>query len=384
MDIDKIKLLLVEVSHISNHYRDMAKLTGESFNIFRTLNLESAEVRLHSSVLTEFLNPLGSHGQGDLFLRLFVNHFKINDFETESAIAELEKNTGFINSDYTQGGRIDILVTDKKGKHIIIENKIYAGDQKNQLVRYHNFDINAHLFYLNLYGTEPTNFSTNGVLTRDKYNVISYSFDIIGWLEECKKEAVTLPVIRETIVQYIGLLKHLTNQTTIGKMKDEIKKAISKNPDYIESIELCSQVIQTFINETKTQFMDMFEKMFPSQTIYSENGIAIKIHWGEDGDGVYFGYQAFNGDENVSDSVIAKEYGTLLRDIIDNDFHSSPWNFCWFNPKPFKRYHRFEHLDKKEILKMNMDNAYLKSFIEGLIQIENGIRLEFLKRLEKK
>lgn len=383
MEISDIKTLMIDVGHISNHYREITKITGEEFNVFNTIGLQSSEVRLHSAILTDLLNPLGSHGQGDLFLRTFVRQQGITDFDTKSAIAEYEKNIGVINSDYTKGGRIDILITDEHNRHIIIENKIYAGDRKNQLLRYYNFDRNAHLFYLNLFGTKPSEFSTNSLISESQYSMISYSYDIIEWLEECKRDAVSLPIIRETIVQYINLLKQLTNQTTGEKMKEEIKKVIANNPDYIDSIELCSQVIQSTINETKTQFMDLFESLFPSQIIYSNNDVSIKIHWGEDGDGIYFGYQAFKGEENISNSDIALKYGEIFRNM-DNEMHSSPWNFAWFNPCPIKRYQRFEHLDKKEIFKMNLNTDYLKSFIMGLIQNENDIRKEFLNRLDKK
>lgn len=383
MEINDIKTLMIDVGHISNHYQEVVKITGREFNVFKTLGLQSSEVRLHSAILTDLLNPLGSHGQSDLFLKIFVRQQRITGFDTESAIAEYEKNTGFINSDYTKGGRIDILITDKYNKHIIIENKIYAGDQKNQLLRYYNFDRNAHLFYLNLFGTKPSEFSANTLISESQYSIISYNYDIIEWLEECKRDAVSLPVIRETISQYINLLKQLTNQATEEKMKDEIKKLITNNLDYIDSIKLCSQVVQSTINETKTQFMSMFESLFPSQIICSDNDVLIKIHWGEDGDGIYFGYQAFKGEENISNSDIAFQYGEIFRNM-DSDIHSSPWNFAWFNPSPIKRYQRFEHLDKKEIFKMNSNTDYLKSFIAGLIQKENDIRKEFLNRLGKK
>jgi len=383
MEINDIKTLMIDVGYISKHYQEMTKITGEEFNVFKTLGLQSSEVRLHSAILTDLLNPLGSHGQNDLFLKIFVRQQEITDFDTKSAIAVYEKNTGFINSDYTKGGRIDILITDKHNKHIIIENKIYAGDQKNQLLRYYNFDREAHLFYLNLFGVKPSEFSTNATIPEDQYKIISYNYDIIGWLEECKREAVSLPIIRETIVQYINLLKQLTNQTTGEKMKDEIRKVIANNPGYIDSIELCSQVIQTTINETKTQFMDLFESLFPSQIIYSDNEVSIKVHWGEDGDGIYFGYQVFKGEENISNSDIGLKYGEIMREM-DSEIHSSPWHFAWFNPNPFKRYQRFEHLDKKDIFKINSNTEYLKIFIMGLIQYENELRKEFLSRFDKK
>jgi len=383
MKVRDIKTLLENVGHISKHYREIARLTGEEYNIFRTIGLQSAEVRLHSAILSDFLNPLGSHGQSDLFLRVFVNQQGITDFDTKTAIAEYEKYIGFINSDYTEGGRIDILIRDQNKKHIIIENKIYAGDQKNQLLRYYNFDRKAHLFYLTLYGYEPSDYSTNGEIPEKHCRVISYNHDIIGWLEECKKEAVSLPIIRETIVQYSNLLKQLTKQTTREKMKDEIKKLIFNNLDYIDSIEDCSSVIQITVIETKAEFEKLFKALFPSQTVFSDNDISIKVVWGEDEDGVYFGYQAFKGSENISNSEIGIKLGEIMKGI-DSQIRSSPYYFAWFNPLPFERHHRFVDYNKREIFKMHSDPGYLNRFIENLIQQETRLRKEFLNRLNKK
>ena len=42
------------------------------------------------------------------------------------------------------------MVKDGKGATILIENKIGAGDQDNQMKRYREFDPKANLFYLTL------------------------------------------------------------------------------------------------------------------------------------------------------------------------------------------------------------------------------------------
>jgi hypothetical protein len=144
MDIKDINNLLSNVTHIRNHYEEIAFLTGESFNIFKILKLSTNEVR-HSAFIAELLNTKGSHGQKDKYLEIFLEQIKIEDFpfDTKSAEVKPEFHIGFINEDKTQGGRIDILIEDKNRKRIIIENKIYAGDQKNQLLRYNNFDESA-------------------------------------------------------------------------------------------------------------------------------------------------------------------------------------------------------------------------------------------------
>lgn len=146
---------------------------------------------------------------------------------------------------------------------------------------------------------------------------------------------------------------------------------------------LCSEVVQSTIIDTKTQFMDLFKSLFPSQIIYSDNEYSIIIDWGEDGDGIYFGYKALKGKENISNTDLAKKYSEIFRDM-DSEIRSSEWYFAWFNPIPFKRYQRFEHLDKKEIFKMNLEPHYLQKFVIILIEYEKAIRKEFLFRLNNK
>ena len=54
-------------------YQMNQKMRGlNDFNIFTTLLSVHDEVRLHSRFLAAMLNPKGSHAQGSLFLKLFL------------------------------------------------------------------------------------------------------------------------------------------------------------------------------------------------------------------------------------------------------------------------------------------------------------------------
>lgn len=254
-DIQVIQNLLSQVGSISKKYEELAKVTGENFNVFRVLKIHSDEVRMHSALLGELLNPKGSHGQKDVFLKLFIAQYnqvenanlRINNFNTQNAKVEVEKYIGETIETETEakGGRIDILITDDKGKKIIIENKINAGDQKYQLVRYHCHDKNANLCYLSLDGRNP---SSNSIIYKrgpkseeividltDKFVSLSYKSDIKKWLEACLKESVKHAVLRETVSQYINLIKHLTNQSTNQVMEQEIIELILKDKQTIDS-----------------------------------------------------------------------------------------------------------------------------------------------------
>ncbi|MFD0751267.1 PD-(D/E)XK nuclease family protein [Mucilaginibacter calamicampi] len=133
MEQHHFKSLLSQVTTLNNHYIKINELTGENFNVFRILKLDSSEVRMHSAFIAELLNPQGSHGQHDIFLRLFIREFcfKANGFDSSNCHSDVELHTAFISQDGSEGGRIDIIVTDCNHNKIIIENKIYAGDLKS-------------------------------------------------------------------------------------------------------------------------------------------------------------------------------------------------------------------------------------------------------------
>ncbi len=240
-----IQNLLTQMYGISKKYEEIAKITGENFNVFRVLKIHSDEVKMHSALIGELLNPNGSHGQGDVFFKLFLKHYNnvaekdglnINDFHLNGTKIEVEKYIG--EKTETEGGRIDLLITDGKGKMVIIENKIYAGDQENQLIRYYNFGKKtANLCYLTLDGKLPSdgsikNKATNLDITK-QIVCLSYKEHIITWLEDCMKESVKHATLRETISQYINLIKHLTNQTTNHIMEKEIMDLILKGEENI-------------------------------------------------------------------------------------------------------------------------------------------------------
>jgi len=249
MEQPTLEILLYQISSIQKKYEELAKQTGENYNIFRLLGVESAEVRMHSAILADLLNPKGSHGLGDVFLQLFLSHFEITTFSTQNSTVISEYYIGPKTD--TTGGRIDILGVDENNNHLIIENKIYAPDQENQLIRYNNFDSKAPLFYLTLMGKFPTELSIGkDIIPGKHFKCISYAYDIIEWLEQCKREAVKFPFLRETISQYIFLLKHLTNQSTNHKMSKEIVNQIIRNEDTLKAYFEAWHVIDNVKTET--------------------------------------------------------------------------------------------------------------------------------------
>lgn len=209
---------------------------GEKFNIFNILNLSQDETKLHTPFIAELLNPKGSHGMKDAFLREFI---KISDIDTEldtkEATVETEYSIGYKNNDSTEGGRIDIFVYDNKKNAIIIENKIYAGDQKNQLLRYYNYAVKNkfkfNIIYLTLNGNAASEKSLGNI--NFDYDCLSYNNDILSWLERCVQISACIPLVREIIRQYIINIKDLLNIMDKDNLNELIELTTSK--EYVES-----------------------------------------------------------------------------------------------------------------------------------------------------
>lgn len=285
-----INQFLNEIKTIADSYKRMAEATGENFNIFSLLQVETDEVRTHSRFIAELLNPNGTHNQGDVFLKKFLQSFpQIEDFDTENTRVFVEYYVGKVEKE--KGGQIDILLKDTSGNVIMIENKIYAGEQANQLLRYKNAFPNGKLFFLTLKGDE----SNNNKKFED-YTSISYENDIVNWLEECKKEAVNIPTLRETISQYINLIKKLTHQTTNKDMETEIHKLILEN--YEES----SIIVNNFIKAQISLSNEILNKVLSDVKPFIEKNnwiidIADSIKNEKSGGGIYFKPNLYQGTE---------------------------------------------------------------------------------------
>lgn len=276
-----IQSLFDKICLLNQDYKRQEDEKGESYNLFKVIDMTSNETSVHSAFLADLLNPKGLHHMGDTFLRLFTDEF-LNDmsFSTETAVVEREKYIGPVTA--TTGGRLDIIVTDTDKKAIIIENKIYASDQENQLIRYHNYaetNTSEHkLFYLSLDGTvhdkdKTAKHDNKELIEEEHYFTISYESDILKWLELCREKVVDKPLIREGISHYINLIKHLTNQTISKEMEKDLKNLILENPKFIQNLGIIREAINISVVELQRRFWELLkEKMEAAGYPVIENG----------------------------------------------------------------------------------------------------------------
>jgi hypothetical protein len=216
---------------------------GENYNLFSILSIERYELK-HSALIANLLDPKGSHGCGDAFLRAFFEiALKERAYPFEDCTlphSDTEYYTGPIAGD--TGGRIDILIQ-SSCYGLIIENKIYAGDQDKQLTRYDNYGKKTfgadgyRLVYLTLYGYDASKESTATKSAEEVgYLRLSYAEDILRWLEQCARLAYDKPLVRESLNQYIRTIKQLTYQDMNRKNIEKIIDLAVDHPEVVATL----------------------------------------------------------------------------------------------------------------------------------------------------
>jgi len=233
--------LLTHARGVVKHQRELERVTGEHFNLFQILRIGHYEVSTHSPLLGDLLDPGGTHGQGPVFLERFIQQVLtqsdlvdrpgLDRFDPATARVVLEQSLGERTD--IDGGRLDILLADGSGNQIAIENKIYAAEQGNWVRRYRaGLPPGSPLIYLTLQGGAALDDDSK----KDEALIrLSYRDDITAWLEACRKEVATVPIVRESLTQYLFLIRKLTHQNPARRMNDEIVSTVLHSPESFEA-----------------------------------------------------------------------------------------------------------------------------------------------------
>ena len=126
--------LYYAVMEVKNeHDRQALAEFNPNLNVWEAVNLAGSELK-HCSFLRWLLDPRGSHYQGDLFLKSFIERFS-ESFPREIPKDELSSCKVKSEDFYHGVGRVDISITGRSFI-IVIEAKIDAGEQEDQVSRY--------------------------------------------------------------------------------------------------------------------------------------------------------------------------------------------------------------------------------------------------------
>jgi len=200
---------------LQKRMREEERLNASRFNLFQALGIERKEKLLHTQLLAHFLNPEAAHGQGFVFL----HNFLIAAQSHEGFIAPIEPLEAFqwrVRPEVSvgEGNIIDLFIECPHQRYIlVIENKIDAGEQHEQLLRYNRWmEVRRRN-----YKTRQLIFLTpEGRLPRSSgdssYICMSYMEDIRKCLK-CSLEGILAVPVREVVRQYLAVVENLIGDT---------------------------------------------------------------------------------------------------------------------------------------------------------------------------
>jgi hypothetical protein len=197
---DDIALLLHSLEDklaVASEYKAHSALfIGADFSIFRFIDYESNL----SAILADLLDPSGSHGQGIVFLALFIDMIEKSlpsSLTAAMALREMRSSKRVLVKRELITGRkrfIDIVVSDGK-LGIGIENKPFAKDLTDQLKHYALELSKRYRQWILLYlpgraGTKPEKASISQELrykymSSGNYLDLCYAEDLADWTEAC-------------------------------------------------------------------------------------------------------------------------------------------------------------------------------------------------------
>jgi hypothetical protein len=283
MGITKMKALLDSTARIVKHHKQLTEARGEYYNMFSVLKIGTRENNTHSAFLVDLLNPKGAHRRGAIFLELFKGILnEVNDGKNKKPFeyskrtqVRPEKGIGDIDIEKQTGGRIDIFLEDVKGNTISIENKIHAPEQKLQVARYCNYQTDTNtVYYLTLNGEEPSEYSRGDKKEGSDFYLLSYKEDISNWLQLCLKEVPNFTALRETINQYILLIKKLTF-TMNNEQQKELSGIMLEN---LEESKYIAENYERFVSRLR----DQFRKTLKHELSESLDNIMYSVELGDD------------------------------------------------------------------------------------------------------
>ncbi|EGK8036046.1 PD-(D/E)XK nuclease family protein [Campylobacter lari] len=278
------------------------------------------EVNLHSGILKSLLDPSENHKQGRLFLDLFLKEIKLEGWFRESDNVKVLK----------EYKNIDIYIHNGT-KYIILENKIWAKDQNEQIARYIDTLNNGEkkdiaVIYLTPYGDrDPSENSLNGwnienvenelFLKRgnDKvlYRQISYEKEILTWLKKSQEKVKNFCNLNQTIEFY----------------KDAINNVIGNGSDIISFLQ----------KESKVGFEQLFKdlvnnksKLLPKISMYERDYIINKF--------LEETCKVFDNDFSIDNGSSYIQFILKPKNLSNNDVYFA---FAWFDTTNSKNWKNF-------------------------------------------
>ena len=287
----EIQRLLNEFKKITVQWKEK-EVRGEGFNIIEFINrFWGIWETKHSQILGFLLNPRETHGQGDLFLKLFLEKLRIIEEKDK-----INSNDWTVKVEKRSNGRdqIDILIQSHRlGISIAIENKSNgAKDQSHQLYRYwesaiYNFHNGnkekaldpkySRVVYLPQWGipseqtrTRPKDYKESypeKLALEEQGGIIScwtYYNHIVKWLNSCV-EAMGREnnIVKQLVKNYIEYWNSTNSKNTyyMNALEEELKTK--------ENWLIMGEAVNT-MNNLRTRWAEDFSNQLASIECHSD------------------------------------------------------------------------------------------------------------------
>lgn len=262
-DFSQLQGLLASVGILVKKNAEIKTLLGVDFNVFRIVGIDWKELA-HSAFLANLLDPKGTHRLGKKFLQAFLDQIGRSEWGQlcETAAVRTEQWTD-------KDGRLDIVIqNDSPPWSVVIENKILAAEQEDQIARYQSWldsqggGSGKLLLYLTLDGHEPTTKSNEIAI---KVECISYQEHILRWLETCIELASEHPFVRETLRQYANTIKQITGQTMDNEKAAELIDLTTRDSSTLRGVAELFRHRPAILNTLANQFAEAVKQIASSE-----------------------------------------------------------------------------------------------------------------------
>lgn len=255
----------IEAFFISDSGLDRIRAHLNRFNPIKVMGMAHMEIR-HSAILGWLLDPQGTHGFGDRFLKGFLTH-ALRGSEVSSAqptaldVWRSDMSDAEIRQEWNN---IDLLVLSPRNKWVfIIENKFHSSQHSNQLSRYYETIENSLINTKNYNEVRGIFLTLNNEEAEDKnYTPIKYTdiLDLLGRIQQTHHHPLSSEV--ETFLNhYTEILEEATGvsekQNDAEKLARELYREHRHVLDFIikhgKSTEF-SQAVHSVFGEDPANF----------------------------------------------------------------------------------------------------------------------------------
>lgn len=231
------------------------------FNLLSIIEKDRDEAHIHSKIIYNLLSQNWEKKDKETFLTLFLKEIGIEDENIYGKNWEVTREKTFDLD--TIKGRLDFEIKSKDCIYII-EMKIDAGDQPEQLIRYQKFAKEQHkkykIFYLTLDGHNASKKSIGeeeNLEENEKVEYINISFqgEILNWLENCLKLVEGKENKSACINQYIASINKI-----LGERDKKIKDNILKSTEDIKTAITIYEKLNDKLQITLENFMSLLKE----------------------------------------------------------------------------------------------------------------------------